>query len=38
MEILVDNMWILAMATDLRIMNKNTDFVRVEAVRVRKLK
>ena len=36
-EILVSNMWMPAMATDLRIMNRDTDFVRVEAIRVRKL-
>ena len=37
-EILIENMWIPAMATDLRIMNKDNDLVRVEAIRVRKLK
>jgi hypothetical protein len=36
-EILVDNVWIPAMATDLRIMNRDTNLVRVEAIRVRKL-
>ena len=36
-EILVDNMWIPAMATDLRIMNKEADLVEVKAIRVRKL-
>ena len=36
-EILIDNMWIPAMATDLRIMNKEADLVKVKAIRVRKL-
>ena len=36
-EILVDNIWIPAMATDLRIMNRNDDLVRVKAIRTRTL-
>ena len=35
-EILVDNIWIPAMATDLRIMNKDADLVKVKEIRVRK--
>ena len=34
-EVLIDNVWILAIGTDLRILNKNDDLVRVEAVRVK---
>ena len=29
--------WVMAMATDLRLMNTNRDLMRVKAVRVRKL-
>lgn len=36
-EILIDNLWMPAMATDLRIMNKNRDLVKVKAIRVRDL-
>lgn len=36
-EILIDNVWIPALATDLRIMNKDCELVRVKAMRVRKL-
>jgi hypothetical protein len=36
-EILIENIWIPAMATDLRIMNKETELVKVKAIRVRKL-
>lgn len=36
-EILVENIWIPVMATDLRIMNRDFDLVRVKAIRVRKL-
>lgn len=36
-EVLVDNMWVRAMATDLRIINKNIDLIRVQAIRVRDL-
>jgi len=37
-EILVSSIWVPAMATDLRIVNKNIDLVRVEAIRVRDLR
>jgi len=37
-EILVDNMWVPALATDLRILNRDHDLVRVQAIRVRDLK
>lgn len=36
-EILIENIWIPAMATDLRIMNKEAELVKVKAIRVRKL-
>ena len=36
-EILVDNIWIPAMTTDLRIMNKDCELVKVKEIRVRKL-
>lgn len=36
-EILIDNMWLPALATDLRILDKETNLRRVEAIRLRKL-
>ncbi len=36
-EILIDNMWIPTMATDLRIFNRNNELIRVQAIRVRDL-
>ena len=36
-EILIENIWIPAMATDLRIMNKEAELIKVKAIRVRKL-
>lgn len=36
-EILVDNVWLPIMATDVRIFTKDNELVRVEEVRVRKL-
>jgi hypothetical protein len=36
-EILVDNMWMPAKATDLRIMTKDRALNKVEAIRVRNL-
>jgi len=36
-EILVDNIWIPAMATDLRIFTKDDELKRVKAIRVRDL-
>ena len=36
-ELLIDNVWVPAMATDLRIINKLNDLVRVEEIRVRTL-
>lgn len=35
-EIFVDNIWIPAMATDLRIMNKEAELVKVTELRIRK--
>jgi len=32
------SVWIPAMATDLRLMNKNCDLVRIKEIRVRNLK
>lgn len=37
-EILIENIWLPAMATDLRIMDKQAELIRVKAIRVRKLK
>jgi hypothetical protein len=37
-EILIDNSWIPACVTDLRIMNNDRELVRVKALRVRKIK
>lgn len=36
-EILIDNMWIPAIGTDLRIFNRDDELIRVKAVRVRNL-
>ena len=36
-ELLIDEMWIPAMATDLRIFNKDDELIRVKAIRVRDL-
>lgn len=36
-EILIDNIWIPVMATDLRIMNKEAELVKVKEIRVRNL-
>lgn len=36
-EILIENMWIPAIGTDLRIMNKDCELIRVKAIRIRNI-